>query len=391
MQISSLAGLQAGPGGRRGRTGRRAPTPARRRTEDAATRIASREEGTASWAGSAFLLHEGNGGRRHGRTPLRVCRIRGREAGFLVSELRGVTRPGVAGGHGLSGVLSSAPERVHATAGPGDRGAPLAAGQVPVQEGVSAVTRRKPAMSLADSPATELEDVPLLRGDEFRLEPQTVSLGPSGRPVSAVTLSGMFPVDDKRCRPIINDLPDIIHLPAQLGHQSPLRNVIDLLNGELHKPDIGTESAIGSLLDTLLLFALRAWYATHGAGLGWGPALNDRVISHVLCRINNDPGRPWTVHDLGAEAGLSRSAFARRFTALVGRPPLGYLTWVRMNVAAQTLRESTGGSGEEGRLRLGVRVRHRLQTALRHPPGAYRRQNSAISKTPPRPLSDRQP
>jgi AraC-like DNA-binding protein len=46
------------------------------------------------------------------------------------------------------------------------------------------------------------------------------------------------------------------------------------------------------------------------------------------------------VADLGAEAGLSRAAFASRFTALVGRPPLSYLTWWRMTIAAGLLRDS---------------------------------------------------
>ncbi|MDG4863395.1 helix-turn-helix transcriptional regulator, partial [Streptomyces sp. T-3] len=52
------------------------------------------------------------------------------------------------------------------------------------------------------------------------------------------------------------------------------------------------------------------------------------------------PARPWTVEDLGARAGLSRAAFARRFTALVGQPPLAYLTWWRMTTAGRLLREA---------------------------------------------------
>jgi AraC-like DNA-binding protein len=46
------------------------------------------------------------------------------------------------------------------------------------------------------------------------------------------------------------------------------------------------------------------------------------------------------VETLGAEAGLSRAAFARRFSALVGQPPLAYLTWWRMTTAARLLRET---------------------------------------------------
>ncbi len=47
---------------------------------------------------------------------------------------------------------------------------------------------------------------------------------------------------------------------------------------------------------------------------------------------------PWTVAELGATGGLSRAAFARRFTALVGEPPLTYLTWWRMTTAGRLLR-----------------------------------------------------
>ncbi|MDH2425637.1 hypothetical protein [Sphaerisporangium sp. TRM90804] len=43
--------------------------------------------------------------------------------------------------------------------------------------------------------------------------------------------------------------------------------------------------------------------------------------------MHGDLARQWTVDELGRSAGLSRAAFARRFTHLVGRPPLGCLTW----------------------------------------------------------------
>jgi transcriptional regulator GlxA family with amidase domain len=53
----------------------------------------------------------------------------------------------------------------------------------------------------------------------------------------------------------------------------------------------------------------------------------DPAIRAALHSIHRTPARRWTVEELGAQAGLSRAAFSRRFTALVGQPPLTYLTW----------------------------------------------------------------
>jgi AraC-like DNA-binding protein len=46
-----------------------------------------------------------------------------------------------------------------------------------------------------------------------------------------------------------------------------------------------------------------------------------------------------TVASLAKEVGLSRSVFAARFAQLVGEPPLGYLTRLRMQKASILLRE----------------------------------------------------
>lgn len=85
---------------------------------------------------------------------------------------------------------------------------------------------------------------------------------------------------------------------------------------------------VPALLDTLLLYLLRAWYqeCSATATTGWAAALGDPAVSAALHEIHRAPAQQWTVEELGARAGLSRAAFARRFTALVGQPPLTYLT-----------------------------------------------------------------
>ncbi|WP_307792769.1 AraC family transcriptional regulator [Streptomyces sp. HB132] len=90
------------------------------------------------------------------------------------------------------------------------------------------------------------------------------------------------------------------------------------------------------------MYILRIWLAEHPTrdGNGWAAALNDPPITAALHAVHRDPAAPWTVAKLAAEAGLSRATFARRFTSMAGQPPLGYLTWWRLTMAARLLRET---------------------------------------------------
>ncbi len=82
---------------------------------------------------------------------------------------------------------------------------------------------------------------------------------------------------------------------------------------------------------------------------------------------------PWTVASLAAAAGMSRSAFAARFGAVVGRPPMTYLAGWRLSRAAAVLRREDIAIAE-------VAARHGTSP---RPPSA--RPSSARSARPPAP------
>ena len=153
-----------------------------------------------------------------------------------------------------------------------------------------------------------------------------------------VTLCGAYEVAPARVHPMLLDLPEVVHLPAR----DELRSAIQLLDAEMQRPRLGSDALVPALLDTLLVYLLRAWFTEQPArpATGWAAALNDPVVSAALRAVHRDPAHPWTVAKLAAEAGLSRAPFALRFAALTGRPPMTYLTWWRMTVAARLLRES---------------------------------------------------
>jgi len=71
---------------------------------------------------------------------------------------------------------------------------------------------------------------------------------------------------------------------------------------------------------------------------GWLAGLRDRFVGKTLALIHSKPAHAWTVEELAGAVGLSRSALADRFAALVGQPPMQYLTRWRLQLAANLLR-----------------------------------------------------
>jgi AraC-like DNA-binding protein len=164
-----------------------------------------------------------------------------------------------------------------------------------------------------------------------------------GTGARCVLLCGAYILDVERPHPLLRDLPELVHLPARPGEHGALRAVVDLLSAEVEHPGPGCDGIVPSLIDALLLYLLRAWLAGQRGGghaRGWAAALSDPSISAALRGIHDDPACPWSVASLGQHAGMSRAVFARRFTDLVGEPPLAYLTRWRMTTASKLLRES---------------------------------------------------
>ncbi|MFF3442359.1 AraC family transcriptional regulator [Streptosporangium sp. NPDC002721] len=170
--------------------------------------------------------------------------------------------------------------------------------------------------------------------DELRLGPRT-----SGRTLdgSAIVASGTYQVSGDVSERLLNALPEVVLVPRS-GDQSP---IMELLAQEVDGEGPGQQVLLDRLLDLALLATLRAWFARPEARApGWYQAQSDPLIGPALRLIHDDPARPWTVALLAEKAGASRAAFARRFTTLVGEPPMAYLTGWRMALAADLLRSS---------------------------------------------------
>lgn len=115
----------------------------------------------------------------------------------------------------------------------------------------------------------------------------------------------------------------------------------------------------------LLIGALRAWFARPEAEApGWYRAHGDPVVGPALRLLHHTPEQPWTVASLAAATGVSRAALARRFTELVGEPPMTFLTSWRLTLAADLLCEPGATVGSVAR-RVGYGSPFALSTAFK--------------------------
>ncbi|MGC9476326.1 AraC family transcriptional regulator [Streptomyces sp. WG4] len=103
----------------------------------------------------------------------------------------------------------------------------------------------------------------------------------------------------------------------------------------------GSQALMDRLLDWALVCTLRNWFDEAGADApSWYRGLADPVLGPALQAFHGRPAEPWTVASLARQAGVSRALFAKRFTELMGRPPLAYLTECRMADAEALLTDT---------------------------------------------------
>ena len=194
--------------------------------------------------------------------------------------------------------------------------------------------------AIMDSPSTPvLPYAEVLRNMPRRLE----KLPAHRRDETTVVLCGKYLFEHRGPHPLISLLPTVIHLRAHETERHPqLPPLLSLLRMEAMQPGSGSELVVPRLMDTLLIFVVRAWLEGQPVGAGgWFGALRDPAIARALSLIHETPSDPWQVESLAKRVGQSRATFSRRFHELVGEPPLAYVTRWRMCLAAKLLSDSS--------------------------------------------------
>lgn len=142
----------------------------------------------------------------------------------------------------------------------------------------------------------------------------------------------------------------------------------------------GTAALLAKLAEALFVETLRRYMndlpAEHR---GWLAAARDPVVGAALALLHREPCRAWSVPELAAEVGASRSVLGERFAQYLDEPPLAYLVRWRLQLAARRL-ETTRKTVLEVGLEVGYQSESAFNRAFKRefglPPAQYRKRRS---------------
>lgn len=195
-------------------------------------------------------------------------------------------------------------------------------------------------------------------------------------------ISGRFAFSGSHTDVLFDALPPIISIPKASSQAEVLRWSLDQWACELRNPQPGGALMSTHLAHLMLVQVLRLFLLSSSKlPKGWFLALTDPQISPAIAAMHAEPARRWTLEALARIAGTSRTVFAQRFKALVGRTAMDYLAHWRMLVAAERLRTGSENVASIA-FSLGYESESSFSTAFKrimsYSPTQYRRQSSSF-------------
>ena len=146
--------------------------------------------------------------------------------------------------------------------------------------------------------------------------------------------------DERPFNPLLSALPRTIHLSGA-GNEATSGWLATLLNiavRESGSSRAGRDNILARMSELMFVEAIRRYIeALPTAETGWLAGLRDPVVGQGLAALHAEPASPWTVESLARRVGVSRSVLADRFAAMVGQPPIQYLTLWRMQLASRLM------------------------------------------------------
>lgn len=197
-------------------------------------------------------------------------------------------------------------------------------------------------------------------------------------------LCGRFLLEELSLNPLARSLPAALLVRRDSDAGESLRSAFFIMENEFSIGRPGAEAVVARLMDVIFLQAIRASFDwTQKYRPGWINALQDAAIGKAVVMIHACLSSTLTVDTLARESAMSRSAFAARFTQMLGESPISYVARWRMNRAAHLLgatekkiAEVAHNVGYESVTAFTKAFKHHLGLS----PGAYRRHRALSNR-----------
>lgn len=210
--------------------------------------------------------------------------------------------------------------------------------------------------------------------------------GKPGCPANTLIFSSCMEFDLGGMQRLVRLMPEAMIVGTLSERHPEVIPILKAMESEVCGRRVGFAGILGRLADVLSAIILRGWVECGCDGAsGLVAALRDPRLAGAIAALHRDPGRSWSLADLAAETGSSRSVFAERFHAVTGVTPLRYAAELRMRLATQWI-GSEQMPIEAVAHRLGYASQAAFSRAFKrvtgHPPGLSRAARNRMAALP---------
>lgn len=189
---------------------------------------------------------------------------------------------------------------------------------------------------IADDPQSAVIDLALLGPRPISGTSYLLNAGGGGARslIFCCTVDFEEPLADR----LIKSMPVKLVLREGPDRTRSLRMLLDVMAAEMADESVGSATIMARLADAAISIIVRNW-AEDGIDhpRGWLAAVRDPGLGRALLSIHTKLGESWSLARLARTAAMSRSAFAERFSLLLGVSPARYVLECRMREAERLL------------------------------------------------------
>lgn len=137
----------------------------------------------------------------------------------------------------------------------------------------------------------------------------------------------------------VTTLPEPMIINTKKEENVGIKSFLNNLSSEIENPGLGSSLITEHLLQIIMTKALRTILLSEplAGGEGWFYAMADKNIGRALACIHDQPGKKWRLDELAKVAGMSRSAFTKKFRKLSGYSVIEYIRVWRFGLAVERM------------------------------------------------------